>query len=107
MVNKYQKKPVVVEAMRYCYPASPQLLEWMGDAAAAEHCNKDQSGNLSSSLDIYRLVDGVDKPSKVIACGGDWIIKGDDGLFDRVSPSVFETFYEQLSQVIDILPPLT
>jgi hypothetical protein len=96
-VNKYQKKPVVVEAMQYIYPAPRGLWEWMGDAAGAEHRNKDQGGALSSSLDIYRLIDGVDRPAKVIAYGGDWIIKSDDGLFDRVSPEVFNAFYEEVN----------
>jgi hypothetical protein len=95
-VNKYQKKPVVVEAMQYHYPAPKELLEWMGDAAGAEHCNTCASAPPLNMLDIYRLIDGVDRPAKVIAYGGDWIIKSDDGLFDRVSPEVFNAFYEEV-----------
>jgi hypothetical protein len=96
-VNKYQKKPVVVEAMQYHYPAPRELLEWMGDAAGAEHHNSPIDAPLSSSLDIYRLIDGIDRPARVVACDGDWIIKGGDGLFDRVSPEVFNAFYEEVN----------
>lgn len=88
---------MVVEAMQYTYPASPKLLEWMGEAAGAEHQNTCSNAPPLNMLDIYRLVDGVDRPAKVIAYGGDWIIKGGDGSFDRVSPEVFEAFYEEVT----------
>jgi hypothetical protein len=87
--------------MQYHYPASPELLKWMGEAAGAEHHNSPIDAPPSSSLDIYGPSDGTDKPMRQQASSGDWIVKAEDGSFDVVSPQAFLIGYEQLPEVND------
>jgi hypothetical protein len=85
--------------MQYIYPASIELLEWMGDAAGAEHRNHPPNSPVLGTLDIYVPVDETERPVKLIADDKDWIIKDSSGLFGRISPEVFAATYEEISDV--------
>ncbi|QGH72779.1 MAG: PGDYG protein [Podoviridae sp. ctLUJ1] len=79
---KFQKKPVVVEAMQFHGQGdenATELLSWMGNAGEWD--------NETSQLEIHTL-EGI-----MTASEGDWIIKGVNGEFYPCKPDIFEKTY--------------
>lgn len=93
-MKKYRKKPVVIEAFPYHYPASGVLREWMGSAAGQERM--DRHPDAKGELDIKTLEDGVDGRAKHVATEGDFIIKGVKGEFYACKPDIFHATYESV-----------
>lgn len=94
MVKKFCKKPIVVEAMEYKYPASQEMREWMGKVAGTERCAR-HIGAIGE-LHVYTLEDGAKGQAKHIASSGDWIIKGIAGEFYPCKPNIFQSTYEAI-----------
>lgn len=92
---KYRKKPVVIEAMLYTYPASPELLNWMGEHAGTER--KYRHPYAVGELEVRTLEDGVDGRAKHVATDGDYIIKGVLGEFYACKPGIFHATYEPIT----------
>lgn len=97
--QRYRKKPVVVEAMRYQAPSSGwvpssgsigKLLEWGAPVEPRGNWGK------SYELIIRTLEDGSEAQVEHIASPGDWIIKGVKGEFYPCKPDIFEATYEQV-----------
>lgn len=82
-VNKFKKRPVVIEAMRFNGKWSDDgtnILNWMG-----------KGGEWSAQTGELRIhtLEGVMTASK-----GDWIIKGVKGEFYPCKPDIFAATYE-------------
>ena len=81
-MQKYRKKPVVIEAWLFTDEDKDRVYAWMGYNAEAIFVN----GN--PALKIH-TVDG-----DMIANLGDWIIKGVKGEFYPCKPDIFDLVYE-------------
>jgi hypothetical protein len=82
-MNKYRKKPVVIEAVRYRPGQNcDEVHDWLGIHHSEEDCFDD------ASLMIPTL------EGEMEAEPGDWIIKGVKGEFYPCQPDIFEATYE-------------
>ena len=91
-VLTFVKKPVTIEAMRFIYPPTKELLEWMGKAAGDYSIAR--SPKAIGEMEVKTLEDGEDGRVKHVASSGDWIIKGVEGEFYACKPQIFEKTYE-------------
>ena len=91
---KFRKKPVIIEAIQFNYPASNELLEFMGDSAGAQR--KERHLGSIGELEVKTLEDGNVLQVKHIATEGDWIIKGVHGEFYPCKPDIFSKTYEKI-----------
>ena len=82
-VQRYRKKPVVVEAIQYDGENVPQIVEWM---ALAE-------SEITFQLQYNALA--IETLEGIMCAGvGDWIIKGVKGEFYPCKPDIFDATYE-------------
>jgi len=86
-MGMFRKKPVVIEAR--CFDSKIEtytsLIEWCGGRGGSfEHPN----GFSYPAIFIPTLEGGM------MACPGDWIIRGVKGEFYPCKPNVFEATYE-------------
>jgi hypothetical protein len=93
-MQKYQKKPVIIEACQYTYPATHSLKEWMGNSAGKE--SKARHLDAKGELEIFELEDGRDGRCKHVATEGDYIIQGLKGEFYACKPDIFNDSYQQI-----------
>lgn len=93
-MRQFQKKPVVVEAVVYTYPASPELKAWLGPYAGPEQ--KSRHMDAKGELVVYTLEDGQGLQSRHTATEGDWIIKGIAGEFYPCKPEIFAATYSEV-----------
>jgi hypothetical protein len=95
---KFRKKPVVVDAIRFEYSASgiEKLKEFCGDALGS--VNKLRHPKAIGEAEIRTLEDGVHLTVKHIATEGDWVVKGVQGEFYAVKPSIFAETYEEVKE---------
>lgn len=77
-MQKYQKKPVVIEAVQYLHGVND------ADVLAAVT-------NISQTSDGKLLIPTLE--GTMVANDGDWIIKGIKGEFYPVKPDIFEASY--------------
>jgi nitrogen fixation protein FixH len=94
-MGKYVKKPVVVEAMRFTYPPSAELLAFCGHVM--RDFRKPDHPAAKWEVDITTLEDGTDRRAIHVATEGDWIIRGIQGEFYPCKPDIFEATYEPVS----------
>ena len=87
MVERYRKKPVVIEA-----------LQWDGENIGAICSFVDRCKYVDGCLYIYTL-EGVMQASV-----GDYIVKGVDGEFYPCKPGIFEKTYELANTAADVAP---
>lgn len=87
-MRKYRKKPVVIEADQFQFPASQELKDWLGQAYG------DEVHNGKWELTILTLEDGADGRARHVATDGDWIIRGVKGEFYACKPDIFDATYE-------------
>jgi hypothetical protein len=89
-VQKYRKKPVVIDAMPYTgtYESAKSVIDWV-----REHGQQAIAGDSSSGrwLKIVTLEGHMD------ASAGDYIIKGVQGEFYPCKPGIFSETYEEAS----------
>ncbi len=83
-MDKYRKKPVVIEAEQYDGENYQYLIDWIGDDAVY----LDQAGNLS-----IRTLEG-----RLHVTQDDWIIKGVKGEFYPCKPDIFAATYELVEE---------
>jgi hypothetical protein len=80
---KYRKKPVVIEAMQNTVGNAATITDWIG---------REREGTLftfdNPNFNIVTL------EGTMVACRGDWIIKGVKGEFYPCKPDIFEATYE-------------
>lgn len=83
MVNRYRKKPVVIEAIK-----------WTGDnyEDVKDFVKENLSKVTFTQYDVeIKTLEGV-----MVASKGDYIIKGVNGEFYPCKPDIFEKTYEQV-----------
>lgn len=89
---KFRKKPVEIEAVRFTYPPSDELLKFAGEHI--RNVRKDRHPGAVAEADIVTLEDGKDGRAKHVATEGDWIIKGVAGEFYPCKPGIFDATYD-------------
>ena len=83
--ENYQKKPVVVQAVRFTADNIEGLREFCGDSLGAV---------TETEAHIRTLEDGSEHQVEHIATLGDYVIKGIKGEFYPCKPDIFEASYE-------------
>lgn len=103
-MNKYRKKPVVIEAVQFdgTIRSADAITAWAG----AEPRPNEQSLDYSVIDNQGTFRDKIEQPQQfgplvihtlegdMTAQAGDWIIKGVKGEFYPCKPDIFETTYE-------------
>lgn len=84
-MGKYRKKPVVVDAVRFCRltPPTPELEAFLDQSSAWPAPN----GYIIPTLE-----------GDMLARHGDWIIRGVNGEFYPCKPHIFEQTYEAVDE---------
>lgn len=83
-MNKYKKKPVVIEAIVWGGEMTMGINLWMGDQSAHLGHNKTL---------LINTLEGT-----MTASVGDYIIKGVKGEFYPCKPDIFEETYEEVKE---------
>ena len=87
-MNKYRKKPVVIEARQLEFGNQDEIMRW---------CHSTRS----HSTPPMRAVTGIiisTLEGDMIALYGDWIIRGVKGEFYPCKPDIFEATYEKVDE---------
>ena len=82
MIQRFRKKPVVVEAMQFTDETKNQCHAWVS-------CTREADVYNGSPVLKIRTLEGV-----MTACLGDWIIRGVVGEFYPCRKDIFEATYE-------------
>ena len=95
-MEKYRKKPVVVEAIKYCGDNLEDVLAFTG-----KHPRWDEwfasfdeyAAHVANDHQMFKILtlEGTMK-----AMPGDWVIKGVQGEFYPCKPEIFEKTYEKV-----------
>ena len=89
-MEKYRKKPVVIEAVQWTGENIKEVLDFMNWRNAA---HDDEIGLMIHTLEGNHY-----------ASPGDWIIKGVQGEFYPCKPDIFEKTYEKVVNMDKIIP---
>ena len=100
MLNKYRKKPVVIDAIQLTDKNVRQVYEWVHDCVA-----------IKTDIDLHKWDDyvqlviakGMKIPTlegKMVASINDYIIKGVQGGFYPVKADIFEATYEVVNESV-------
>lgn len=92
MINKYRKKPVVIEAVQWTGDNLEEVMNFLQQRSAFKHNN--------SGVEI-RTLEG-----SLYASSGDYVIKGIQGEFYPCKPSIFEATYEKVEEENSAAKPL-
>ena len=102
-MNKYRKKPVVIDAVQLTSSNIKKVYEFIHDIKLILDCDieRDYWDNyekivLLGGMDIPTLEDGSDGRARHVASIGDYIIKGVKGEFYPCKPDNFEMTYEKV-----------
>ena len=98
MLNKYRKKPVVIDAIQLTDRNVRQVYEWVHGCVA-----------IKTDIDLHKWDDyvqliiakGMKIPTlegNMVASIGDYIIKGIQGEFYPCKPDIFEATYEVVNE---------
>ena len=98
MLNKYRKKPVVIDAIQLTDKNVRQVYEWVHDCVA-----------IKTNIDLHKWDDyvqlviakGMKIPTlegKMVASINDYIIKGIQGEFYPIKADIFEATYEVVNE---------
>lgn len=94
-VAEYIKKPIAVKAIRFTYPPTKELLEFLG--GNIRNICKTRHKDSIAQAQIVTVEDGQDGSiHKVvhIATEGDWIIQGIKGEFYPIKDDIFRETYQ-------------
>jgi hypothetical protein len=83
-MQKFRKKPVVIESMLFTGDNETEIAAWMGLACDGAFTHPDGFA--------IRTLEGT-----IIASPGDWIIRGVKGEFCRCKPDIFAATYERIA----------
>jgi hypothetical protein len=102
-INKYRKKPVIIEAMQWTKSNRKELYKWAG-AESEHHLPKGWRLNQKFFQNfeecIWFLV--IPTPEGAMeAMEEDWIIKGVKGEYYPCKPDIFEMTYEEVKDKDD------
>ena len=88
MIEKFRKKPVVIEAMQYTLASRDECIKWAGARGTA--IDEDGSEYQLMNIRIPTL------EGEMQCCVGSWIIKGVNGEFYPCKPDIFKATYEKV-----------
>ena len=91
-VQKFRKKPIVVDAIRFTYPPTKELKDFVGDSLGRS--SKARHPDAKGEIEVRTLEDGENDRVRHIATEGDWIIRGISGEFYPCKPDIFRATYE-------------
>lgn len=83
MIQKYRKKPVVVEAIQYTWDKAKDVYDFIGEE------------NIFVDLDACKLYVKT-LEGKMLVSPNDYVIKGVNGEFYPCKPDIFEKTYEKV-----------
>lgn len=92
-IQRFRKKPVEVEAMRYEVHVRH---DWAGAAAFAAWCGGKFFPGAPGGFSQASGYPHIELASGEWVDPGDWIVRGIDGKFTRSSPEVFELTHESV-----------
>lgn len=89
-MTKYRKKPVEVDALQFegTVLSANEILAWIGIRgadASRVHNNRPSDGLVVHTLE-----------GDMLACPGDWVIRGVQGEFYPCKPDIFDATYEKV-----------
>ena len=87
---KYQKKPVVIDAIQWTGGNLRDCIEFLGSAYGGH--NADRSMNGKNEITVLTL------EGKHVASSGDYLIRGVAGEHYPCKPGIFEATYEPVEQ---------
>lgn len=87
-MNKYRKKPVVIEAIQFTGDNGFEVWAFMGDREALD-CLELQT----TDYPVIQTLEGA-----MVCTPGDWVIKGIKGEFYPCKPDIFEATYEKAEE---------
>jgi hypothetical protein len=88
-MDRYRKKPVVIEAMQLTSECDIEVVMWLEESDAAHQCLA-QAGDVDTLTAIVIETLEGDMRAEI----GDWIIRGVKGEFYPCKPDIFEATYE-------------
>lgn len=101
-MEKFRKKPVVIEAIQLTESNIRDVYEIVYDQVVETPTRLDQEKwehyrhiVIKDGMNIPTLEDGADGRAKHVASIGDWIIRGVAGEFYPCKPEIFEQTYEK------------
>jgi len=90
-IQRFRKKPVVVEVMLFNGKNISEVISWVGNSAERELVGHPKFGNVHSGNLIIHTLEG-DHCANI----GDWIIKDVKGEFYPCKPDIFKETYEEV-----------
>ena len=91
MINKYKKKPIVIEAIQINEQSENEIRIWSERKVYASPVLEPSEDNPKG---VYWQIDTLE--GTMTAIPNDWIIKGINGEFYPCKPDIFEKTYEQV-----------
>jgi len=91
--QKFRKRPVVIEAMRWTPDQFPEVGAVIGWLMAAGCDFRHPSGTGGTTTLAIRTLEG-----EMLTQPGDWIIRGVKGEFYPVKPDIFLATYEAVEE---------
>jgi hypothetical protein len=92
---QYRKKPVVIDALLFTYPPTPEFKKFLGSSMGK--LSKARHPSAKGEMEIGTLEDGSELKVIHIATEGDYVIKGVEGEFYACKPEIFHKTYEAIS----------
>ena len=88
-MNKYRKKPVIIEAIKYTGQNNNILSQWSNGIVFGSPVLEPTEDNLTGEYTQIRTLEGI-----MTAIVGDYIIKGVKGEFYPCKSDIFHMTYE-------------
>jgi len=92
-MNKYQKKPVVIEAIQFDGDNCMEIEKWSNNKVYVSPVLEKTKENPTGCYLQIKTLEGI-----MAAIVGDWIIRGIKGEFYPCKPDIFEQTYELVSK---------
>jgi hypothetical protein len=89
MVQKFRKRPVVIEAIQLTQNNYAEVKEFVGETVRRQYANLQPDENTPYQGVIIQTLEG-----EMLANIGDYIIKGIKGEYYPCKPDIFESTYE-------------
>ena len=90
--QRFRKRPVVIEAMRFYGEVGVAVAEWCGGRYRIGKAKPSDPTDFAEWLEIPTL-EGVMRADR-----GDWIIRGVQGEFYPCKPDIFDATYEAVDE---------
>lgn len=92
MIQKFRKKPIVIEAMRWTGIETIKIVQWSNGYVQPYIAFEGNTPVETNYLEIKTL------KGKMLADRGDWIIKETNSEFYPCKPEIFEKTYELINE---------